>query len=114
MSKGLGKLQLSILKQLYAYKIGKELDPPTRPNIFTSVEWDYYGEAIEGNHFQWRGGWLLGELDEAQTVEKNKRRASISRAMNSLRNKGYVIKDYQYYRIVDKGVEVLKVKLLNT
>lgn len=113
MSKGLGKLQLSILKVLYEYKTNRGYDPPTSLNIFKDVETDYYGEFIEGMHFKWRGGWITGYLDEAETVEKNKRRASISRAMTSLRKKEYVIKDYEYYRITDKGVEV-KVKLLNT
>lgn len=114
MSKGLGKLQLSILKVLYEYKTQRGYDPPTSLNIFTNVENDYYGEAIQGDPYRWRENWMVGRLDEDQTAEKNKRRASISRAMTNLRNKEYVIKEYEYYRIADKGVELLKVKLLNT
>lgn len=113
MSKGLGKLQLSILKVLNEFKTRGEYDPPTRLNIFKEVEIDYYGDIIQGEHLHWRGNWFTGYLDKAETVEKNKRRASMSRAMTSLINKGYVVKEYEYYRITDKGVEV-KVKLLNT
>lgn len=83
MSKGLGKLQRHILKNLYEY------EQYTIRELYREISFTYWGDWL-GETYQWKECRLIDYKDEDEKKELNKRRASIAQALRSLKSKSLI------------------------
>jgi hypothetical protein len=107
MSKGLGKLQKCILKEIYKCE---GVMPPARSAIYFKVQEAYFGKAVIPMVGTVKGR-ILSFITLDETKELNRRRASISQSLGSLKDKGFV-QDNLFFRglvlLTEKGVEQAK------
>lgn len=106
MSKGLGKLQICILKAIkWAEK--NPMYPPSVHVIYQISEENYWGECIIGENFQWHQVYIQTFDSDEDKIAMNRRRASISQALSSLYRKELVAKYNGFLSLTAEGRKVL-------
>lgn len=124
MSRGLGKLQICILKELQAISLGESTGPPTTRIIYLNIQEEYWGEAIvfpkpiiipmpeNPRRHKIRGRFKVtggGHFVALEDPELNKRRASISQSLRLLIDKDLISHDKvdDMWSITNEGREIL-------
>jgi hypothetical protein len=109
MSKGLGKLQITVLNIIERTKLPFVA---TVGNVYRAAISEYYNEDM-GFQYKFYESWGWGYRDE-ELPRLKKYRASISQAIRSLQKRELIGKFEGVFFITPKGKEVVSINRINT